>query len=232
MAPFGTLYTLTDTVHPRSRKILAAAALNDLTLTLPAAFENGVSNKTPDFLSKFPLGQIPTFESAEEPPLYLSESTAIAQHVAASGPRRDQLLGGDARARALNQQWIQFNDLTFERTAADLARWRLGYAAYDAAHEAQAAADVRRWLARYEGHLAAGRRTWLVNADDAGGPSLADLVFGGTLFILRFTYMDAAMRDEYPHVRRFYEGLQGVPGLAELYTGPLLEKRKEFEEQS
>lgn len=158
-------------------------------------------------------------------PFLLTESTAIAQYVADSGPRREQLLGRDAATRALNQQWIQYNDLQFEATAKDLASWRMGYAAYSAEREAKAAADVRRWLGRYEGHLKSGR-SWFVN-EDAEGPSLADLVIGGTVFTLCLVYMDVQMREEYPHVLRFYEGLQKVPGLAELYTLPPLERRKE-----
>ncbi|KAK8068757.1 fusarin C cluster-translation elongation factor [Apiospora phragmitis] len=242
MAPFGILYTLKERVHPRSRKVLAAAALNGLELEVPADFDAGVTNKTPEFLAKFPLGQIPTFESKSKSgssgsgSFLLAESTAIAQHVADSGPRREQLLGRTAETRALNQQWILFNDLQFETTAKDLVAWRLGTEAYRAERETKAAADVRRWLDRYEGHLKSGDsgtgsppgRAWFVNAD-AEGPSLADVVIGGTVFILYLAYMDAQMREEYPYVLRFYEGLKRVPELTELYTGPLLEKRKEPE---
>ncbi|KAK8131728.1 hypothetical protein PG984_008166 [Apiospora sp. TS-2023a] len=232
MAPFGILYTLKGSIHPRARKIFAAAALNGLELEVPADFNTSAASKTPEFLAKFPLGQIPAFEgkaassgTSSSTPLLLTESTAIAQHVADSGPQREQLLGRDAAARALNQQWIQFNDLQFEAAVKDLARWRLGYETYSAEREANGAVDVRRWLDHYERHLGSGR-SWFVNKDITG-PSLADLVVGGTFFILCRVYMDAEMRKEYPHVLRFYEGLGKVPGLAELYTVPHLEKRKE-----
>ncbi|KAK7992710.1 glutathione S-transferase [Apiospora saccharicola] len=217
MAPFGTLYTLKGTIHPRARKIFAAAALNGLELEVPADFNTSAASKTPGFLAKFPLGQIPAFEG--------KAATAIAQHVADSGPQREQLLGRDAAARALNQQWIQFNDLQFEAAVKDLARWRMGYEIYSAEREAKAAVDVRRWLHHYEVHLGSGR-SWFVN-EDGEGPSLADLVVGGSFFLLCRLYMDVEMRKEYPNVLRFYEGLGKVPGLAELYTVPLLEKRKE-----
>ncbi|KAK7932639.1 hypothetical protein PG985_003351 [Apiospora marii] len=237
MAPFGTLYTPKETLHPRARKIFAAAALNGLELEVPADFVTSASSKTPEYLAKFPLGQIPAFEgkaaasSASSAPLLLTESTAIAQYVADSGPRREQLLGCDAATRALNQQWIQFNDLQFEAAAKDLAGWRIGYATYCAEREARAAADVRRWLARYEGHLKEkSGRAWFVN-EEAEGPSLADLVVGGTVFILCLVYMDEEMRGGYPNVLRFYEGLSKVTGLGELYTLPLLERRKEPEQE-
>ncbi|KAK7942434.1 translation elongation factor eEF-1B gamma subunit [Apiospora aurea] len=238
MAPFGTLYTLSDRVHPRTRKILGAAALNGLELEIPANFEARVTNKTPEFLAKFPLGQIPSFEgrssassgAGSDGPFFLAESSAIAQYVADSGPRHEQLLGRDAATRAWNQQWILFNDLQFEATAKDLAAWRLGMESYCAEREARAEKDLRRWLERYEGHLKRGDgRAWFVNAG-AEGPSLADLVVGGTVLLLYSTYMDAGMREEYPHVLVFYERLRGIPELTELYTAPLLEKRKEPEE--
>ncbi|KAK8084266.1 hypothetical protein PG997_005537 [Apiospora hydei] len=211
MAPFGTLYTLSDRVHPRTRKILGAAALNGLELEIPANFEARVTNKTPEFLAKFPLGQIPSFEgrssaslgSGSDSPFFLAESSAIAQYVADSGPRREQLLGRDAAARV--------------EPAVDPG-------------EGKAEKDLRRWLERYEGHLKRGDgRAWFVNAE-AEGPSLADLVVGGTVLLLYSTYMEAGMREEYPHVLGFYERLKEIPELTELYSGPLLEKRKEPEE--
>lgn len=110
-------------------------------------------------------------------------------------------------------------------TVKDLATWRLGTETYRAEREAKAAVDVRRWLDHYEGHLGSGR-CWLVN-EDAEGPSVADLVIAGTVFVLYLTYLDAERREEYPHVLRFYKGLGKVPELTELYTVPLLEKRKE-----
>jgi elongation factor 1-gamma len=38
----------------------------------------GVDNKTPEFLAKFPLGKVPTFEGADG--LLLNESNAIAYY--------------------------------------------------------------------------------------------------------------------------------------------------------
>ncbi len=40
----------------------------------------GVGNKTPSFLSKFPLGKTPAFESGGEDGIYLTESNAIAYY--------------------------------------------------------------------------------------------------------------------------------------------------------
>ncbi|KAK8078723.1 glutathione S-transferase [Apiospora phragmitis] len=95
------------------------------------AFDAGVTNKMPEFLAKFSLGQVPTFQSA-----------------------------------GASTEW-----------------------------EAQAAADVRRLLDHYTG--GSGPRALFVKAD-AEGPRLADIVIGGTVFILYFAYMDAEMPEDYP----------------------------------
>lgn len=54
------------------------AKLSNVHIDYDEAFEFGKSNKTPEYLAKFPLGQTPGFESADG--LRLTESTAIAFH--------------------------------------------------------------------------------------------------------------------------------------------------------
>ena len=54
----------------------------------------GETNKSPEFLKKFPLGKVPAFEGSDG--LLLTESNAIAYYVA-----NDELRGGsEAAARA------------------------------------------------------------------------------------------------------------------------------------
>ncbi|KAH6657516.1 putative translation elongation factor eEF-1B gamma subunit [Truncatella angustata] len=221
MAPFGTLYTIPGRVHPRTRKIFAAATLNGLELQVPSDFEPGETNKTPEFLNKFPLGKVPAFETPEG--FKLVESSAIASYIAGQGSKRDQLLGATAEDRARNEQWILFNELHLETTAYTLAAWRMEIEEFDAKKEKAAAKDLVRWLDYYESHLAG--RQWFINADGAG-PSLADLTIGGTLFALYFVYVDAEMRPQYANILAFFERLKQTTGLMELYTGPMVDKRK------
>ena len=64
----------------------------------------GETNKTPDFLKKFPLGKVPAFEGSDG--TILTESNAIAYYVA-----NDELRGGsDAAARAQVVQWMCMAD--------------------------------------------------------------------------------------------------------------------------
>jgi len=66
------------------------AEMNGLVLE-DAPYDRAVTNKTPEFLAKFPLGQVPGFEGDDG--FLLVESAAIARYIAQSGPHADRLLG-------------------------------------------------------------------------------------------------------------------------------------------
>ena len=56
---------------------MSAAAISGLEIELPP-FEFGVTNKSPEFVQKFPLAKIPAFEDNEG--FRLIEGTAIARY--------------------------------------------------------------------------------------------------------------------------------------------------------
>jgi len=56
---------------------MSAAAISGLEIELPP-FEFGVTNKSPEFVQKFPLAKIPGFEDNEG--FKLVEGTAIARY--------------------------------------------------------------------------------------------------------------------------------------------------------
>lgn len=62
MAPFGTIYTYPGNFRVHRAQVIAA--LNGLELNIPE-FAMGVTNKTPEFLAKFPLAKVPAFEGAD-----------------------------------------------------------------------------------------------------------------------------------------------------------------------
>ena len=98
----STLYKYPDNF--RAQKALIAAKYSEAQLTVAKDFVFGETNKTPDFLKKFPLGKVPAFEGSDE--TILTKSNAIAYHVA-----NDELRGGsDAAARAQIVQWMCMAD--------------------------------------------------------------------------------------------------------------------------
>merc|ERR1711877_107183 len=85
----GTLYTYPDNF--RAQKALIAAKYSGAEVTVAKDFVFGETNKSPEFLKKFPLGKVPAFEGSDG--LLLTESNAIAYYVA-----NDELRGGSEAA--------------------------------------------------------------------------------------------------------------------------------------
>ncbi|KAK4447164.1 hypothetical protein QBC34DRAFT_132720 [Podospora aff. communis PSN243] len=239
MAPFGTIYTMMKPViHPRTRLALAVATIASQEITTPD-FAFGTDNKSPTYLSKFPLGKIPGFEGADG--FLLTESNAIAQYLADTAPdpaMRDQLLGSTAQERAKVQQWLWFSFQHLEPSLNTLCLWRYGdgqYGKYDADAEEKAQGDLRRWFTYLESEVErAGREgKWLAGTS---GVSLGDLAVCGQFYIGFMLYVDEEMRTrEFPGLRRYYERvLRAVPEVGYLYDleGKWVEVRKQPPQQT
>jgi len=101
MAASGTLYGVSEDI--RTKKILIACKYSGAKLTLEPDFTFGKTNKSDEFLEKFPLGKVPAFKSSKGDLIY--ESNAIMWFVA-----NEQLRGKTILDQALVQQWINFAD--------------------------------------------------------------------------------------------------------------------------
>ncbi|XP_014103496.1 elongation factor 1-gamma [Bactrocera oleae] len=98
----GTLYTYPENF--RAYKALIAAQYSGAQVKVAENFVFGETNKSAEFLKKFPSGKVPAFETAEGK--YLSESNAIAFYVA-----NEQLRGGKCPlAQAEVLQWLSYAD--------------------------------------------------------------------------------------------------------------------------
>ncbi|PKX93608.1 glutathione S-transferase family protein [Aspergillus novofumigatus IBT 16806] len=192
---FGTIYSYPN--NPRVMKVLAAANLNNLTISTPA-FKIGTDNRTPEFLAKFPFGKVPAFEGADGTKLV--ESDAIAQYVAESGPASAQLLGTKPVERAAIRQWIAFADGEIQNPLIPLILPRIGYGAYDEGVEKKNLEKLERSLAYLEGHLRG--RNWIATEEKL---SLADISVAATLYWAFSHIVDREMRQKYPFVVSWYE---------------------------
>ncbi|XP_054740663.1 elongation factor 1-gamma [Anastrepha obliqua] len=98
----GTLYTYPENF--RAYKALIAAQYSGAQVKVVENFVFGETNKSAEFLKKFPSGKVPAFETADGK--YLSESNAIAFYVA-----NEQLRGGKCPlAQAEVLQWLSYAD--------------------------------------------------------------------------------------------------------------------------
>ena len=214
---------MTTELHEKAynSKILAAAAINGLEVEVAPGFEMGKTNKTPEYLAKFPLGKIPSFESSSG--FFLTESNAIAYYLCDSGPKRTQLLGETPEEHALVHQWVFFTSEQLYKTAMSLVSPVLGFRPYDAKLEAESLNDLHRWMRCIEDTLEG--RTWLLPGK-RDGPSLADLsVAQGFRMGFKFS-IDAEIRNGYPKIMDWWNRLLAVPEVEKAFDGNhLLEKK-------
>ncbi|KAL6232484.1 hypothetical protein BDW75DRAFT_232779 [Aspergillus navahoensis] len=210
------------TPNARILKIQAAASVNGVDIALAPNFQMGLTNRSPEFLGKFPLGKVPAFEASDGTLLF--ESDAIAQFIAESGPHREQLLGRDAIERATIRQWICFADHEVSEPVMQLVMWRVGMVPFDSTVEERSMGTLRRALQCVEGHLAAGRQ-WLVTD---GAPSLADLSLASGVYWGFMQVIDAKMREEFPSVTRWYRKLIAQEDIRSVFAeATFIEQRQE-----
>ncbi|KAL2838057.1 glutathione S-transferase [Aspergillus pseudodeflectus] len=216
MSSFGTLYSYPG--NPRAAKIHAVANLSGLSIT-DGPFTMGETNRSDDFLSKFPLGKVPAFTSADG--LNLFESGAIATFVAENGSAKDQLLGSTPAERALVKQWIDLaeNELTTHSMTCLIPR--LGYRKFDEGAEGFAIQCMERVLALLEKHLSSGRK--FVATESL---SLADITIAQSLTWGFKLVLDAEVRAKYPAVVEYFKRVVASDGVKEAFGEPeFVEKR-------
>lgn len=179
------------------------------------AVQFGQTNKTADYLSKFPFGRVPALETAEGP---LFESSAIAYLAAEHKPA---LLGKTPYERALVQQWLLVAD---NEVMVQAARWVypiLGYAPYHQEVHERAIEDCRKALKTLDTILLP--RTFLVG----NSVTLADICMISSLSLLYRTVLDAAERKSLVNLTRYFVTVVNQPEYLSVLGGkpfPLCEQ--------
>lgn len=221
MAPFGTIYSYMPS--PRVVKVQAAANINGLEVAIHPDFAMGKTNRTEEFLSKFPFGKVPTFEGADGTNLF--ESDAIAQYVAESGPAAAQLMGATPAERASIRQWITFGQGEILDHITQLALWRLKMVPYNEATETRALERLERALLFLQTHLQG--RTWLASEDKI---TMADITVASSLIWGFAMAIDAEMRQKCPAVVAWYERVLETDGAKQAFGEKnYIEKRQAYE---
>ncbi|KAL2833895.1 glutathione S-transferase [Aspergillus cavernicola] len=214
---FGSINSYPN--NPRVFKCQAVANLNGLTLE-DAEFTMGVTNTTPEYLSKFPMGKTPTFSSADG--LHLFESNAIAQYIAENGPAKDQLLGSTPAQRASIQQWVQMSEGEITSHAVTCFLPRVGIVPFNQATEDRAIASLERALGALERHLPG--RTWLASEEKL---SLADIAVASGLVWGFNLVLDQEICAKYPGVISWFHKVTESEGVKEAFgETKFVEKRQ------
>ena len=181
----------------------------------------GKTNKTPEFLEKFPLGKIPSFETPSG--FRLTESNAIAYYLCESGPKKDQLLGDTPEERALVHQWVFFTSEHLNRTVLALVRPVLGIVPHDPKVEEESLKDLHGWMEYLNEYLKG--RSWILPNRETG-PSLADLVVAKGFRIGFKLYLDEVTRNTYPNIMEWWNRVLSVPEVEKVFGGNHLFQKK------
>ncbi|KAI1430191.1 glutathione S-transferase [Xylaria sp. FL1777] len=178
--------------------------MNGLEIEVPP-FTMRETNRTPEFLAKFALGKIPTFEGADG--FCLSESTAIASYIAQSGPKAGQLLGTDAKTQALIAQWTSFSEgEIFFNTNTPVGMVVIKYIPYNEMAFDLNIAGLERDLKYLEGVLQGGKK--YIIGDKL---TMADLMVTSFLYPAYKYLVDAEMRKGIPNVNAYIQAFAALP---------------------
>jgi len=188
----GTLYTYSP--NWRAQKVLIAAKYSGAQVNVDSSFEFNVTNKTDEYLKKFPLGNVPTFETKDGVRLF--DSNAIAFAVANELQR-----GKDALTQAQIMQWISFAETHMLPPATKLVFPVLGLMPFNKSANEEAMSNVKKALSVLNTHLLP--KTFLVGERI----SLADIVLCCTMLRLYENIMDKDFRAPYVNVHRWFTTL-------------------------
>merc|ERR1712180_125738 len=193
----GTLYTYPENF--RAQKGLIAAKYSGAQVTLAKDFVFGETNKSPEFLKKFPLGKVTAFEGSDG--LLLTESNAIAYYLA-----NEELRGGkDEAARAQVMQWMCMADSDILPAACTWVFPTLGIMQFNKNATDRAKEDIKAAMKTLNDHLLT--RTFLVGER----VTLADIAVACTLLSLYKQVLDPAFRGSFTNVNRWFTTVINQP---------------------
>ncbi|KAH7911276.1 glutathione S-transferase C-terminal-like protein [Hygrophoropsis aurantiaca] len=221
MAPVGTYYG--DNRQRQTKVIAAVVAFTGLEVER-APFEFGVTNKSPEFLTKFPMGKIPAFE--DESGYTLVEGTSIAHYLASIAPQSG-LLGSNVKEAAQIDQWIHFTEseiLTYVDRVYGLVLGMTGD--YNKGAHDYLINNQNRALDALEKYLST--HSYLVG----DSITLADIILTATIGRAVAVTLGAAERAIYPNIIAYFDRLTAEPQFKGTFTKyERIEVAKAFEEK-
>ncbi|CAH0686030.1 unnamed protein product [Spodoptera exigua] len=204
----GVLYTYPENF--RAYKALIAAQYSGADLKVAPNFVFGETNKSAEFLKKFPAGKVPAYESADGKVL-LSESNAIAYYVSNAALR-----GSDAATQARILQWASWADSELLPASCAWVFPYLGIMQFNKQNVNRAKQDLLAALKVLDAHLLT--RTFLVTER----VTLADIIVFCTLIHAFQHVLEPELRKELGCVSRWFSTLAAQPAVAAVLPPPTL----------
>ncbi|KAF5286052.1 hypothetical protein FQA39_LY16456 [Lamprigera yunnana] len=197
----GTLYTYPENF--RAYKVLIAAKYASANVKVDPTFVFGETNKTEDFLKKFPSGKVPAFESSDGK--CLQQSNAIAYYVS-----NEQLRGKDDYEKAQVIHWMCFAENDILPASCAWVFPILGIIQYDKKSFERSKKDVQAALTILNAYLLT--RTYLVGERI----SLADISVACNLLQLYTYVLEPKFREPFTNVNRWFTTIINQPNFCEV----------------
>ncbi|GFU18707.1 elongation factor 1-gamma [Nephila pilipes] len=211
----STLYTYPDSF--RAQKALIAAQYSGTAVNVPENFVLGDSNKSQEFLKKFPNGKVPALETPDKQ--YLSESNAIAYYLG-----NDDLNGKTKLEKAQILMWINFAESEILPPSCTWTFPCLGIMQYNKQNTEKAKEDINRTLKVLNDHLLTN--TYLVSERI----TQADINMCCNLLTLYQIVLEPSFRQPYRCVNRWFKTCINQPQFkAVLGDIVLCEKMAQFD---
>ncbi|XP_050674164.1 elongation factor 1-gamma [Leptidea sinapis] len=193
----GVLYTYPENF--RAYKALIAAKYSGVDLKVSPNFVFGETNKSNDFLKKFPTGKVPAYESADGK-VHLTESNAIAYYVG-----NDALRGSDLKSQAVIYQCASWADSELLPASCAWVFPYLGIMQFNKQNVERAKNDLLSALKLLDAHLLT--RTFLVTER----VTLADIIVFCTLLHSFQHVLEPSLRASLVNVQRWFLTLANQP---------------------
>jgi len=211
----GTIFTYPDNF--RAYKGLIAAKYSGSKVTVAPNFKLGETNKTDDFLNKFPLGKVPAFISDDG--IKLFESNAIAYYLS-----NNELRGTNAKDTAQILQWINFGDNEILPASCTWVFPCMGIMPFNKQSTEKAKEEIKTCLNILNKHLET--KTYLVGERI----SLADISVCCNLLHLYKWVLEPSFRQPYTNVNRWFSTMINQPNVKSVIDNiTMCEKMAQFD---
>mmetsp|Transcript_16702 Transcript_16702/g.23214 ORF Transcript_16702/g.23214 Transcript_16702/m.23214 type:complete len:221 (+) Transcript_16702:77-739(+) len=202
-------YTIYCYPHaPNVFKALIAGKYGGVSMNYPQDFKMGTDNKTPEYLKKNPLGQVPLMDTPEGP---IFESNAISRYIARVGNASTTLLGKNAYEQSVIDQWIEFTN-DFLTTTFYLWGHIFGLASFDKEKFDSTKEKVARAFGALETTLSSRISKYLVN----DSVTLADITVASLAMLPLKTVLEKEFRAAYPKTEAYLASLYALPQFKEV----------------
>jgi elongation factor 1-gamma len=187
----GTLYTFPGNFRAYKAQIAAQYSGAQLTVAGEDQFKMNDTNRSEEYVKKFPTGKVPAYEN--DAGVYLFESNAIAHFLS-----NDQLRGKTLAEQSQVLQWIEYGEREINPVSATLVYPCMGIMQFNKQNHERAKDELKHILQLLNNYLRT--RTYLVGERI----TLADIAVASDLLLLFQWIIEPSLREPYPNTTRWF----------------------------